>query len=829
MFSMRSHLALVAPLIWALPGSAAEAPLQVGRPFPPLFDLQDADPGHLVPTDPRDPAQVEAARLAWQARIVPLKDEPVLRLRLPLDARRWPLLLAASQALKAQNPDQRLYLAHAPGAPACWDEALWGALDGGALGPEDLGPDPTQWRDRLAKAQEQLPGRPWRLWLPVDPGALISVLLGDGGRIVVPPGGPGAKLAEAWPLELQEIEGGMGDLTLRSAVMARRWRFEAGAWKEASLPQERNEVSVTGKATYDVGALMAKVRALQLRSRAGLRSLEADLTVDLHLQGDQGTGGDLGYSFRTFEKAGEGEELLQEEIRFNGVKANLSGDLQLPILEPRTALAVPVAVALTERFRYRDGGPLEPGQRRVIFEPVDKDPQLPSGELRVVEASGAILEERSNRTQLPGVVKAEFRILSYGEVQPGIWRVAGVQSFERWATAEGVVQVQRRLRFGAFRVNDSGFEVRREEARASKHAMMKQTVEGVRYFKRGSDGQRRIEQNPRSSVRAVGGFLLVQPGSSIPVFPAAGLVYFDFNAFQRGIQISAITALAYNNGSVFIPNLPGGFDLGINGGFGLLSETERPVRNGGVLDSEGVGRRSLNANLQLGHDLGWGFRLQCEGRFQHDHFNLGDEKYRTPGFELPPSGWTREARGTLSWQARGFQLAGFYGSGRRPEGTYGTLAAPQVVPEDGGFARWGGRAGYDWEFKPGFWLHGEAGAQAGRAFDRFKNLAVGGFGAEAPVPGIKSGAIAADRLGYGQLALVLPTGPRLRLSTSLTHARMRSLDDQKTYGFTGLGLSGDLPGFGWFTTVRIDLGVGIQSDIKGVKTVNGIISLLRVF
>jgi hypothetical protein len=82
---------------------------------------------------------------------------------------------------------------------------------------------------------------------------------------------------------------------------------------------------------------------------------------------------------------------------------------------------------------------------------------------------------------------------------------------------------------------------------------------------------------------------------------------------------------------------------------------------------------------------------------------------------------------------------------------------------------------------------------------------------------------------YQKVGLAIPTGPSLRLSLSLEHANARSLDDQKTYGVTGVGLTGDLPGFWWFTAVRVDLGVGVQSDIAGVKSVTGYIGLLRVF
>ena len=89
---------------------------------------------------------------------------------------------AAAQALKAQSPDQRLYVAFDPQAAPLLDETAWGAVDGGALVPADLNLDPAAWRGQLTRAQDSFPGRPWTLWLPSDPGALVSILLGDGGR-----------------------------------------------------------------------------------------------------------------------------------------------------------------------------------------------------------------------------------------------------------------------------------------------------------------------------------------------------------------------------------------------------------------------------------------------------------------------------------------------------------------------------------------------------------------------------------------------------------------------------------------------------------------------
>lgn len=806
------------------------APLRTGVPEPATLDLRAVDGSLLVPGDNRDAAQVEAARQRWAPLVAGLKEASAVRLRLPAGEGRLPLLLAAAQALKAQSPAQRLYVAFDPEAAPLLDETAWGAVDGGALVPADLNLDPAKWRAQLTRAQDSFPGRPWTLWLPSDPGALVSVLMGDGGRVVVPAGGPGARLAEALPAGFTDVEGGLGDLTLRNRAGAmRRWTFAGGAWSPVPLPKDRTEVAVSAAEAYDVGALLAKVRAAQLRSRAAARTVQAKAELDLHLQTPSGRGGDLGFSFGYFERAGEWPELLQKAVRFNGVTAKLDGEVQLPLIESRQSMSLPVALGMTERYRYRDGGSAGPGRRRLRFEPVDADPLLYSGDLEVEEATGRILVERRERADLPGTVKSEREILTYGEAAPGLWRPVAVQTFERWVSADGVVQVQRRFTYRDFQVNGEGFEAARAAARASGATMLKVTPEGARYFTKQADGTRKIEEKPKSSGRALAAVVLADPGLTPPVAPLGGLLYFDYNAFGKGVQLNALTAILFNTASLAIPRGLGSFDVSADATALLLKGTERPVVNGRLSDRDGVGRRFGKMGLELGRDLGLGFRLEGRGDFEYDDFSEGDSKYRTPGYQLPPSGLTRIGTLQGSWLFRGFQVRAYHGWGRRPDGTYGLAADLQEVPDGGDFRRWGGSLGLDREVSPGLWFHGEAGWASGRAFDRFKALDVGGLGGVVRIAGIRANAITADRLSYAKTALAIPSGPNLRLSLSLEYARARSLDDQKTYGMGGVGVTGDLPGFWLFTAVRVDLGVGVQSDIAGVRTVNGYVALLRVF
>jgi len=827
----RAFLALIPTLTLSLVAQAPlPAPLRVGEAPPVDLDLTTADAAALLPRDNRDATQVEAARQRWLPLVAPLREAPAVRLRLPLGEMRVPLLLAAAQALRAQAPGQRLYVAFDPRAASILDETAWGAVDGGALLPSDLNVDSAAWRAQLTQAQETFPGRPWTLWLPKDPGAQASTLMGDGGRLVVPAGGSSAQLAALIPPGFVEVEGGVGDLTLRNrAGEARRWTFAEGAWTAVPLPKERHEVSVTAADAYDVGALLAQVRAAHLRSRAAVRTLQAKVDLDIHIQGQTGRGGDLGFTFGYFEQTGDWPELLQKEVRLNGVRANLVGEVQLPLIESRQSVSLPVALSLSEHYRYRDGGPAGPGRRLLRVEPVSPEPLAYTGELEVEEATGRILVERRERNDLPGTVKSEREILTYGAVAPGVWRPVSVKTYERWVSTDGVVQVQRRFTYRDFTLNSDRFLTEREAARASKDTMLKVTPEGARYFTRQEDGTRKIDEKAKSSGRALAGLVLVEPGMTPPVMPLGGFVYFDYNAFGKGVQVNTLVAGVFNTVNLAIPRGLGGFDVSANAMGLLLKGTDRPVVNGKLADRDGVGRRFGMAGVELGHDLGLGFRLEGRGDFLYDDYSEGETKYRTPGYALPPSGLTK--MGTLqgSWLFRGFQIRGFHGWGKRPEGTYGTAADPQIVPEGGDFKRYGGSLGLDREVKPGFWFHGEAGWVGGRAFDRFNSLDVGGLGSMVRIAGIRSNAIAADQVSYAKTALAIPTGPNLRLSVSLEHGRARGLDDGKTYGVTGLGLAGDLPGFWWFTSVRVDLGVGLQSDIAGVKTVSGYVALLRLF
>ncbi|WP_243330058.1 hypothetical protein [Mesoterricola sediminis] len=791
--------------------------------------MRDASAAEWVPADVRDPAQVQARVDAWARRVAPLQAQAAVRILLPRGEGRIPLLLAAAQALRAAHPGVVLYLAFDPEAPPILDEAAWGAVQGGALLPADLGPDPAAWGPLLARAQEGFPGRPWSLWLPSDPGPRLGQLLGDGGRVVAPPGTPAARLAQEAGTQ-GDVEGGFGTLLLRDPAtgQARAWRFENAAWVAAAPPRDRHEVQVTAREAYDVGALLAKVRAERLRESLRVKTVEADLALDLHIQSEQGTGTDLGFRFRAFRAAGEPEETLQKEVLFNGVRAKIGAGLQLPIVESRVSMAAPAALTLTERYRYEDGGPAGPGQRFIRFTPADGDPLFYTGTLRVDEASGRVLEERSGRSGLPGIIKSEDRILTYGEPEPGLWTQTGAQTFERWVVGGRIAQVSRTAVYSNFLFNGGGFSERREAVRKSDGTMLRATPDGVRYFNKQADGTRVTEARPRSWGRGVGGLLLIDPTLPLPVIPLGGLAYFDYDAWGKGIQISALTAILYNQGQMTIPNAFAGFDASVRLAFSLLPSTQRPIRNGHPVDGEGVGLRSGRLVLGLAHDLGAGFRLQGRADLAYEHFSKPwKDDHWTPGFILPPSGWNRQLTGELSWLHRGFRLAGFYGEGRRPEGIYGLPWSFSHTIAD--YQRWGGSVGYDLKVGQGAWVHGEAGYLGGKGFDRFQSLDLGGTGGDVRIAGLRSDAITSDQVTYAKAGLVLPTGPRLRLTLSLDQAWARALDDRKTYALTGLGIAGDLPGFGWFTTVRVDLGVGLASTLPGARSVNGYVALLRVF
>ena len=494
-------------------GVAQEIPpvIQSNILQPQTLDLRHVDASALLVSDSRDAAWNVAARQNWEPIVTPMLAAGSVRVVLPDGASRVPLLLAASQALKARNSTVSVFIAFQPDSAPLLDEAAWGAVDGGVLLPGDLGEDPERWSDVLAAAQRQFPGRTWTLWLGRDPMEKAAQLLGDGGRLVVPDAGPTGLLVKSLPKEAVDVEGGLGNLTLRlrSGGQALRWVFKNGQWLSISLPREsRNEVAVQDHEAYDVGALLARMRATRLRDEMAVKNLRAQADVALHFQGE-GESSDLAFRFESFERAGEPDEMVRKEIRFNGVRANLAGSAQLPIVEARSSMAAPAALTLTERYRYWDGGPAGAGRRRIHFAPVDSDPTLCEGELTVDEGTGRILEERSRRSGLPGVVRSEQRVISYGELLPGFWRVTRIHTAERWLGAEGVDQVMRDITYDRAIINDPGFDAAREAAMRGDESILRNTGEGYRYLVKQGDGTRKVETRMTSGGRAVGGMVLI--------------------------------------------------------------------------------------------------------------------------------------------------------------------------------------------------------------------------------------------------------------------------------------------------------------------------------
>jgi hypothetical protein len=323
---------------------------------------------------------------------------------------------------------------------------------------------------------------------------------------------------------------------------------------------------------------------------------------------------------------------------------------------------------------------------------------------------------------------------------------------------------------------------------------------------------------------------MADPALPFPVIPAAALALFDYDAFGKGIQYNAMIAGLFNMGTLNVPRLPGGFDLGVSARGGILAFTDRPTKDGKLLEKDGVARQSGQVSVSVGRDLGLGFRARLQGLGTYNHYSdAKEEKYRTPGYVIPPSGMTLGLSSELTWMHSGFQLRGNYGEGKRPDGFFGPPDDVRPIAGGGKYKVWGATAAYDLRLKSFAWINGQVGVDGGSGFDRFHSLNLGGMAGGGRVAGIRSNAVATDRVQYASIGYILPASPMFRISLSIDHARAHSMDDQKTYGFTGLGLAGDIPGFGWFTAIRADIGIGLHSDLPGIKGINGFIALLRVF
>ena len=527
-------------------------------------------------------------------------------------------------------------------------------------------------------------------------------------------------------------------------------------------------------------------------------------------------------------------ELQQHDIRVNGVPFGAGGGVpRLPIIEPERAAAPPLAITLSDVYRYRLAG-REPVAGRdcyvVSFEPRDRGAALHEGRAWIDAASFGMVRVAAAQSGLKGPITASEQTDDFA-LEEGRWRLARSNVRQTYEGASVRTPIHRLLVIESYGVNPRDFESQRAAAYASTDVMLRDTADGFRYLKReagsrkpeAGSGKPEAESVPADTrtlagradrIRTVAFGVIVDPNISVPL-PFAGLSYVDFNLFGTGTQFSGFFGGSYGQLAFSAPSL-GGTRWQLAGrAFGIASSyNDRAFQEGLEQYALDIRQRPAQAAVWLLRPLSPRSALRLEYDWDYTKFGAGEATDRA--FLVPRNQNAHALRLGLDVQRAGWQ-ASLWGSYARRVGwrQWGLPAAAEYRAEHAGYQRYGASLLRSQAVSPRVTTRIEAAVMGGRDLDRFSRFAFGTFD---------------NRLhGYPAALVRYDRGAVLRTAVAWTAARWLRLDgiadtaEVRDPGFgpglrnyTGFGAAIEAPApFG--TLVAVEWGFGVQ----GVRTSGG--------
>jgi hypothetical protein len=520
-------------------------------------------------------------------------------------------------------------------------------------------------------------------------------------------------------------------------------------------------------------------------------------------------------------------DLQQHDIRVNGVRFTANGGVpRLPIIEPERVASPPLAITLSDLYRYRLVG-REPGVYVVAFAPRDRGAPLYEGRAWIDAATFGMVRVSAAETGLKGPITASEQIDDFTADAPGRWHLARSNVRQTYEGASVRTPIHRLLVIDRYEVNPPDFAVRRLAAFASPDVMLRDTPEGYRYLKaegprpKADDGGTPATNAARAvagradRIRTLAFGVIVDPNISQPL-PFAGLGYVDFNLFGTGAQFSGFFGGSYGQVAFSAPSLRGTHWQLAGRAFGIASSyNDRAFDRGREQYTLDIRQRPAQAAVWLLRPLSARSAFRLEYDWDYTRFAAAD--VTDPAFVVPASQNAHALRAGLDFQRAGWQ-ASVWGSqahraGWRPWGLAGSATAPDSASSGGGSAhrdyqRYGGSLLRSQALSSRVTTRIEAAIMAGRDLDRFSRFAFGTF--DNRLHGYPSALVRYDRGGVLRTAVAWSAAKALRLDGFADTAEVHDPGfGPGLHNYTGFGAAVEAPApFG--TLVAVEWGFGLQ-------------------
>jgi hypothetical protein len=606
------------------------------------------------------------------------------------------------------------------------------------------------------------------------------------------------------------------------AELARVAALPAGVEPSQAAAGEHvgESVDVVGTRSLTVDEIIARHQAATARQAALVHDIVSSGTMTLTFEAP-GFPAPVSIGADTTIYTGGGRtEIEQREIRVNGIAFGGRTLPRLPIIEPERVASPPLAIELTNRYRYRLAGRDTVGGTPcyvVAFEPDPKRPgtgePLFRGQACIATDSFAMLKVSAAQTGLRGPIVKSEQTDEFRQVQPGVWLLARSDIRQMYEGAAHRTPIHRVLEIRRTDVNPSDFKERRNRAYADAPVMLRDTPQGFRYLKKGTEpGKEAPDVAQRSDrVRTLIGGVIIDPNISTPL-PFAGVSYVDFNLFKTGTQFSGFFGGTYGQLAFSVPSLGGSRWQLAGQAFAIASSyNDRAFDNGREIYEEDIHQRPSSASVWVLRPLTARVSVRAGYDLDYTHLSRGDQT--ASDFVVPADQVVHGLRVSLDLQRAGWNASAWWNPARRTGWhAWGRGRPGEYDSSQRDFERYGASVARSTVFGPRLVGRAEAAWMDGNDLDRFSRYSFGTF--DNRLRGYPSALIRYDRGGVVRTALAWSAAKLVRIDGFLDAAWAHDPGfGRGLRNYTGVGAAVEAPApFG--TLVAIEWGYGF----RGVNT-----------
>ena len=515
-------------------------------------------------------------------------------------------------------------------------------------------------------------------------------------------------------------------------------------------------------------------------------------------------------------------DLEQRAVTINGIAFKGGNVPRLPILEPERVASPPLAITLTNLYRYRLVAEGEANGVRcyvIGFEPVESAATLFRGRAWIAMDSFAMVRVAATQTRLRGAIVSSEQVDDFRDVG-GAWLLARSDVRQIYEGAAHRTPIHRLLTIDSHEINPAAFDARLRAAHASASIMLRDTPAGYRYLERTHAGDSRQSDAARAQVslaqrstrvRTVAAGVIIDPNISVPL-PFAGLSYVDFDLFGTGTQLNAFFGGTYGQVAFSVPSL-GGTRWQLAGRADAIASfyNDRSFRDGREIYDENIRQRPAHAAIWLLRPLSP--RLTIRAGYEFDYTRLAAGDLTSASFVVPADQATHGARIALEGQRAGWAGAVWWNPARRSGWRMWGRAPDDYSADHATFQRYGATLSRTAAIRPTLITRVEAAVMGGTDLDRFSRYSFGTF--DNRLRGYPSALVRYDRGGVARGSLGWSWNRLARLDGFIDSAIVRDRGYGRTYrNYTGIGAAIEAPApFGVLAAVEWGYGFrGLNAD-----------------